>query len=367
MTFLSKETLFITLALSLTSFHSSAREGNTHLQAYQYLQQIVSKDSAFGAREAGSKKEKDTATFIAKEFERFGYKVELQAFDFVINNRKLSSTNVIAELGNTNLPTLIVGAHYDSTGKEEGSLGVIDNGSGIAALLEIAGNITSSSPNKFNIRFIAFGAEEVGVLGAKHYVKKLSPSDKENIIGMINFDTISGGDIMYIHSAHSTPYQCDEPVGNYNFDTLLRQALIRVSTEELGKDNQYSIHPDYQGYPEGETGGWSDHAPFSCAGIPIAYVEATNFSLKGKNGYDGYSQTKEPKLWNCFEPLIQGACDAKTEKLWGSIWHTQFDDLVTLEAVFPGRIKKQLDDTVKIVSTFLSRPEKYLNNSEPSE
>lgn len=331
--------------------------------AYSYLNQLVSTHDGIGVRTSGSSAEKRTAKFISKTLSDLGFKVKSQPFEVKNKHHQFSSSNVIAELdnkevSNQDLPTLILGAHYDSKG--EGSYGAIDNGTGVAAMLEIANIISKNPPKHYHIRFIAFGAEEIGISGSQHYVKQLTPQALNNIAGMINFDMIAGGDKMYVHSALSKPYPCGKSEKKYNGNPLLRHAIMSASQKNLKSNRQFIVHPDFDGYPKGETGPWSDHFPFSCAGIPIAFIESTNFSINGLYGFDGLSQTNNPAFWDCFDTSSQGACNRETEKRWGIILHTQFDRLDKIEQAFPKRIQKQLNDTVSLISTFLLSPEKYL-------
>jgi Zn-dependent M28 family amino/carboxypeptidase len=328
--------------------------------AYNYLQQLVSPKEGIGAREAGTEKEKETAAYIHTNFERFGYRVTEQNFSY--NSRKMigESQNIIAELGDPTKPTIILGAHYDSTAMKTGSMGATDNGAGVAAMLAIAEALSDKIPENYNIRFIAFGAEEIGLQGSNYYVEDLLENKKlGNISAMINFDTIAGGDKVYVHSAHSTPYKrCKSE--KYSSEPSIRNALLTASIDVLGENNKYVIHPDYEGYPEGVTGSWSDHASFACAGIPIAYVESTNFSINGQNGFDGYSQSTAEDLWTCYDEKDSTACDKKAEKNWGNIWHTKYDTLEKLNDIFPGRVEKQLSDNVEVLIELLSNPDKYL-------
>ena len=328
--------------------------------AYSYLQQLVSPTKGIGAREAGTEKEKETAGYIKANFEKFGYRVTEQSFSY--DSRKMvgESQNIIAELGDPTKPTIILGAHYDSTAMKTGSMGATDNGAGVAAMLAIAEALLDKIPENYNIRFIAFGAEEIGLQGSNYYVEDLLENKKlGNISAMINFDTIAGGDKVYIHSAHSTPYKrCKSE--KYSSEPSIRNALLTASIDVLGENNKYVIHPDYEGYPEGVTGSWSDHASFACAGIPIAYVESTNFSINGQNGFDGYSQSTAEDLWTCYDEKDSTACDKKAEKNWGNIWHTKYDTLEKLNEIFPGRVEKQLSDNVEVLIELLSNPDKYL-------
>ena len=93
---------------------------------------------------------------------------------------------------------LVVGAHFDHLGwgrsnstyrgKPMVHNGADDNASGTAAMMELA-SIYSKNPAPRPIIFIAFNAEEFGLIGSAHFVKN-SPVDTKQIISMINFDMV---------------------------------------------------------------------------------------------------------------------------------------------------------------------------------
>lgn len=114
--------------------------------------------------------------------------------------------NVVAYLEGSNPETtdkhIVIGAHYDHLGmggirsssrKPDTTAahnGADDNASGVAALLEIAEALSLGTATPSNsYLFIAFGAEEMGLLGSKHYVNNpLLPL--EDIRVMINLDMV---------------------------------------------------------------------------------------------------------------------------------------------------------------------------------
>lgn len=325
--------------------------------AYQYLESLVGGEKAIGARPAGSEKEKQAAEFIADIWSELGHDVQRQPFKYSNKSGDFDSQNLFIEINGKQDKWLIIGAHYDSTGF--GSMGATDNGAGLAVLLALTASISKVESLPFNVRLIAFGAEEVGLQGAKYYAASLSKEDAQTTLGMVNLDTIAGGDNLYVHSAHTKPYSCAKETGTYNSDTHMRDALYKLSGE-LFADNGHQLHPEYPGFPEGVTGSWSDHSPFACAGIPIAYIEATNFSINGRRGFDGYSQSTNPALWNCFDKDKKSTCDRSKEKKWGNIWHTNNDRLELLNELFPGRVKKQLEINTKLLEQFVTQADKFL-------
>lgn len=315
--------------------------------AMDYLQALAG-NKGIGARAAGTEEEQRTAEYIEQQWLNQG--LLPYSSSFIIKDETLSK-NISVDIKGKSDKTLIIAAHYDSTGLKEGSLGVTDNASSIAALLALSQKLQDENL-PLSVRLIAFGAEEIGLLGAKAYVQQLSDKELAKIVGMINLDTIVGGDHLYIHSAHVKAYECGGTETRYSHDVTLRDALLNQAQSSFAS-NPFALHPAFPDYPQGVTGGWSDHAPFACAGLPIAYIEATNFSINGKNGFDGYSQSTHPALWDCFAEKDMTACNRETETKWGSIWHTEFDRLDKLMPLFGQRIEWQLEQTVKLLSDYV--------------
>ena len=81
------------------------------------------------------------------------------------------SENVIAEKEGVNDDNVVMaGAHLDSV---PAGPGINDNGSGSAALLEIAQNLANHRPHN-TLRFAWWGAEELGLLGSTAWVEQRS-------------------------------------------------------------------------------------------------------------------------------------------------------------------------------------------------
>ncbi|MBT3192240.1 MAG: M28 family peptidase [Verrucomicrobia bacterium] len=84
--------------------------------------------------------------------------------------------NVVADLKGSDPGDDVIAmcAHFDSVW---GSAGAMDNGAGTAAMLEFA-RVYAQTGSPRNMRFLAFGGEEMGLWGAKAYVKKLKNEDE---------------------------------------------------------------------------------------------------------------------------------------------------------------------------------------------
>jgi hypothetical protein len=145
-----------------------------------------------GSRPAGSASERTSATFLADEFTAMGYAVDVVPFSFSVRGGSGRSQNVVATDPNEspNLPLVIIGGHYDSVPVGPGAN---DNASGTATTLEIARQLAVSPEPGVAIRYIAFGAEEIGLLGSRDYVSKLSRADRARLRVAISIDMMAVG------------------------------------------------------------------------------------------------------------------------------------------------------------------------------
>lgn len=98
---------------------------------------------------------------------------------------KGATRNVIAEIGPGSGPVTMAGAHLDSV---PGGPGINDNGSGVAALLEIARRFGARPPGRVRLAF--WGAEEEGLIGSRRYVRELSDPERDELSAYLNFDMV---------------------------------------------------------------------------------------------------------------------------------------------------------------------------------
>ena len=269
-----------------------------------------------GPRVAGTEKEAQAAQYISDTFAQMGYSAELQSFSEPDGEGMvIDSANVIATKTGSSAQEIIVGAHYDSA---DMGLGADDNATGVAVMLEAA-ELVKNISTPYTIRFIAFGAEEPGLLGSYAYRDQMSQADFENTIAMINLDSVVVGDIAYIYSDEGS------------------QTAIRDWALEWAFGNGFDLQTiqnvdltDEDGY------GSSDYSAFREVGIPYMYFETTNWTL---GNLDGYTQVDPQYGEN------------------GIIRHTQYDTLQYLDTTFPGRVDKNLKLYVTLLYNILSQYE----------
>jgi Iap family predicted aminopeptidase len=125
--------------------------------------------------------DKLAARLAAGETVKVNIKVEAEAWD-------CRPRNVVAEIpgcGPEANQVVLLGAHLDSWHLGEGAL---DNGTGSAAILEVARALIKIDPRpRRTIRFVWFMGEEHGLLGSDAYVKEHA-DELDHIVAMINVD-----------------------------------------------------------------------------------------------------------------------------------------------------------------------------------
>ena len=109
---------------------------------------------------------------------------------------QLVSQNVLGMVkGKNSKKTIVLSAHYDhlgQMGKEAYFPGANDNASGVAMLLYLAKYYSENQP-ACNLVFMAFGGEEAGLLGSRHYVNNpLFPL--KDIHFLLNLDIMGTGE-----------------------------------------------------------------------------------------------------------------------------------------------------------------------------
>jgi aminopeptidase YwaD len=116
-----------------------------------------------------------------------------------LRSETYTSMNVAGYWNNNAEQTVVIGGHFDhlgygssgsrSPGSGEIHPGADDNASGTAGVMEAARYLIRSDLSSNNYIFIAFGAEEKGLLGSRHFTNS-DAYDMERINYMLNFDMI---------------------------------------------------------------------------------------------------------------------------------------------------------------------------------
>ncbi len=260
---------YLCMFFIITGCDEPVPEGEQTSSIQDHVEWLSHEDQ--GGRLAGTPGEASAANYIADQFLQSGL---LPAGDggtyfqqFVLDGpipqamgaENHISRNVVARIEGSaeNDELIIVGAHYDSQGSggmismETGEEPVIhpgadDNASGIAGMLWLADYFSDKEPSK-DIIFIAFAAEEMGLLGSRYFAEHMQ-TDPDNVVAMINFDMIGrmNDDNPLTISGTGTAEQWDDILNNISRDTL------HITRTPAGS-------------------GASDHLSFFEEGIPVLH------------------------------------------------------------------------------------------------
>ena len=146
---------------------------------------------AFGTRHALQPNRDGVTSWLDTKFRSFGFTdVAYDSFTSGTSQQR----NVIATLAGSQSSAgeIVICAHYDSyTSPATAAPGADDNASGTAAVLEMARILkVNGYVPKRTIRFIAFGAEELGLVGSAHYATSAYAA-KRAIDQVQNYDMIA--------------------------------------------------------------------------------------------------------------------------------------------------------------------------------
>ncbi|WJN60611.1 M28 family metallopeptidase [Pseudomonas sp. SO81] len=200
---------------------------------------------------------------------------------------RTQTQNLVAESkhGNPN-NVVMAGAHLDSV--FEGA-GINDNGSGSAALLELAVQLRKVRPTN-KLRFAWWGAEESGLVGSTYYVTQLPPEEKAKIKAYLNFDMIASPNFGYfIYDGDGSAFGLEGPPGS---------AAIEKLFEEYYKLRGLPFEGD-------EITFRSDYAQFFTDGIAFGGLFTGAEELKTEEQAARYGGTAGVAL----DPCYHAACD----------------------------------------------------------
>ena len=209
-------------------------------------------------RKAGTKGIEKAAQYIEKEFERIGldYFDEMTSFRQTFEKNGLSLFNLIGFLEGKSKKNefIIISAHYDHLGIKingEGDLifnGANDNASGVTAVLSLAEYYTKDFVTERSLLFIAFTAEEMGLVGSNYFGNQINP---EKIIAGINIEMIGKESPFGPNTAWLTGFD------RSNFGKIIQKNL---------KETDYRVLPDP--YTSFRLFFRSDNASLARLGVP---------------------------------------------------------------------------------------------------
>ena len=207
----------------------------------------------------------------------------------VLPSETRTDYNVIAELPGKNTDNVVMaGAHLDSV---TAGPGINDNGSGSAAILEVALKLAKVKPEN-TLRFAWWGAEELGLVGSTAYVEGLSRAELDRIALYLNFDMV--GSPNYIFAV-------------YDADESSFAAPVPVPSGSIAIEKVFESFYTYAGEPYDDSAfsGRSDYQAFINNGIPSSGLFT---------GAEGVKTPEQKTIWggtagDQYDPCYHRACD----------------------------------------------------------
>ncbi|EST37574.1 hypothetical protein N566_12250 [Streptomycetaceae bacterium MP113-05] len=242
------------------------------VQDLKDLQQIA--DGNGGDRAHGSPGHEASIDYVKARLDAAGFETTVQEF----THDGSTGYNLIADWpGGDPDQVLMTGAHIDSV---DGGAGIGDNGSGSAGVLEVALAVAEADlqPAK-HLRFAWWGAEELGLVGSRHYVDGLAGGESETIDGYLNADMIASPNPGYFV---------------YDSDPTLEQVFADWFSAR-GVPTEPAVESD----------GRSDQASFRNAGIPVGGL----FTGAGAQMSQEQAAKWDGSAGESFDPCYHSACD----------------------------------------------------------
>ncbi len=203
----------------------------TYIQAYQNAVDQCSQDNitnyltefeSFGVKRRGTAALQNTLDWLKSEYLSYGYTASQLVEDSYSYSGFTCKNLVVTKMGTVYPNTyVIVCGHYDSIV----GTGTNDNGSGVAAILEVA-RILKDIPTEYSIKFINFSGEEDGLRGSQHFVNAIvnGTSPKMDIRLVFNLDEVGG-----VAGLTNDTITCERDTGS----PTSNNAASNVKTQEL--------------------------------------------------------------------------------------------------------------------------------------
>jgi aminopeptidase S len=207
-----------------------------HLQALQ-----KAADANGGNRADATGGYEASAAYVEEQLRAAGYRPRRQEFSYGRRHR-VDAFNILADTGGSSGGVLVLGAHLDSV--KDGP-GLNDNGSGVAAVLEVALRLAEQGAvPRERIRFAFWGGEEDGMHGSEYYVEQLSGAEAAAHVAYLNADVVgSPNAVVFVYDGDGSDSEEAGPGGSGTVEGVLRDILrtqgVRALPFGFAEDSDY--------------------------------------------------------------------------------------------------------------------------------
>ncbi len=219
----------------------------------------------------------------------FGLAGQAATVEMRYEKQTRTSNNIIAETRTGKRDNVVMaGAHLDAV-----YAGINDNGSGSAALLDVAVKL-GGSPNVNNkVRFAWWGAEELGLIGSTQWVKSQTPEQQLDIALYLNFDMVGSPNAAYFVYDGDDSDATGAKAGPYG-SAQIEKTFTDFFTDRLGVETEGT-----------DFSGRSDYGEFIARGIPAGGLFT---------GAEGIKTAAQVAKWGgtagiAYDPCYHAVCD----------------------------------------------------------
>jgi hypothetical protein len=215
------------------------------------------------------------AQYIELTLSRFGYRADTQRFKVSVGEVRNIEVEIKGAARASEI--IIVGAHYDSV---FGAPGGNDNGSGVAAVIELARLFRDHRPGR-TLRFVLFVDEEPPFfkseeMGSRHYARRAKERG-ENVVAMFSLETVGYYSDQPGSQRYPFPLSFFYP-GTGNFIAFVSNLGSRpLLREAIAAFRRHAEFPSEGAAAPAFLPGvdWSDHWSFWQEGYPAVMVTDT--------------------------------------------------------------------------------------------
>lgn len=219
-----------------------------------------------------------SAAYIESELTALGFTPQRQVYEADGKPVRNIAVEIAPPGANAATPSIVVGAHYDSYGNAPGAN---DNGTGTAAVIELARLLKDMPLKDTRLRLVLFVNEEppydrTPQMGSYRYAQSLKDAG-ETVIGMISLETIGAFSNKPGTQKYPSPFDMIFP-DVADFVALVALPGGRAFLQEfVGSFRQHARIPTIGGTaPDFIDGiGWSDHWAFYSFGYPAIMITDT--------------------------------------------------------------------------------------------
>jgi len=204
---------------------------------------------------------------------------------------------------------VVFSAHYDHLGilpaVEGDSLanGADDNASGTTAVISLARYFANRPQPERTLVFVAFTAEEIGLVGSTYFSQRIDPA---SIVALINIEMIGTPSKFGANTAFLTGFD------RSNLGTILQKNL---------QNSKFSIHPDP--YPDFNLFYRSDNAALARVGVPAHTISSSQ--IDQDENYHTVNDEFENLNLSHLTTMIRGIAESVTSIINGKETPTRID------------------------------------------